>query len=104
MARPRGAHDGGDSATESLPTESVPGASASEKMTMKCHLLQVRWTAAHFDTRKYSILEFANEFMRINAGRGLSVTRETIVVYWTMIIWSFYGDGNTTSNRLKSQV
>ena len=104
MARLRGAHGGGDLATDSPPTESVHGASASEKPIMRCHLVQVRWTAAHFDTFKYSILEFANEFLRINEVRGLSVTRNSIVAYWNLLIWSFYGEGNATSNKLESQV
>ena len=104
MARPRGAHGGGELATDSPLTESVPEASAPKKLTMRCHLIQVRWTATHFDKSKYSILEFANEFLRINEVRGLSVTRDGIVVYWKPIIWSFYGEGNTTSNRLESQV
>ena len=104
MARRHGAHGGGELATESPPTESIPEASASKKLTMRCHLIQVRWTATQFDKSKYSILEFANEFLRINEVRGLSVTRDSIVVYWKLITWNFYGEGNTTSNRLESQV
>ena len=104
MARPRGAHGGGEFATDSPPTESVPGASVPESLTMRCHLHQVRWTAAHFDTLKHSILEFANEFLRTNEVRGLSVTRKSIVDYWNLLVWSFYGEGNMTSNRLESQV
>ena len=104
MARPRGAHGGGELAINSPPTESVHEASASEKLIMRCHLVQVRWTAAHFDTLKQSILEFANEFLRTNEVRGLSVTRKSIVGYWNLLIWSFYGEGNMTSNRLESQV
>ena len=104
MARPCGVHGGGQLVTNSPPTESVPGASAPEKLTMRCHLLQVRWTATHFDTFKYSILEFANEFLRINEVRGLSVTHNSIVGYWNLLVWSFYGEGNTNSNKLESQV
>ena len=104
MARPRGAQGGGELAIDSRPTESAPEASAPEKLTMRCHLIQVRWTATHFDKSKYSILEFANEFLRINEVRGLSVTRKSIVGHWNQIVWSFYGEENTTSNRLESQV
>ena len=104
MARPRGAHGGGEFSTDSRLTESVPEASAPEKLTMRCHLIQVRWTATHFDKFNYSILEFANEFLRINEVRGLSVTRKSIVGYWNQVVWSFYGEENTTSNRLESQV
>ena len=104
MAHPRGAHGGEKLATDSHPTESVPEASASQKLTTRCHLIQVRWTATHFDKSKYSILEFANEFLRINAVRDLSVIRKSIVGYCNLLIWTFYGEENVISNRLESQV
>ena len=104
MARPCGAHGGGKLATDSFLTESAPEASASEKLTMCCHRIQVKWTTAHFEALKYSILDFAAEFMHINEVRGYSVTHKVIVCYWNIFVWSLYGDGNTTSDRLESQV
>ena len=104
MVRPRQAHGGGALATDSPPTESIPEASASKKLTARVHLLQVRWTATNFDKFKYTILEFANEFMRINKAQGLSVTHKTIVCYWNLLVWSFYSNGNAISNKLESQV
>ena len=104
MARARGAHGGGELATDSPPTESVPKASDSEKLTTRCHLNQVRWTATHFDKSDYSILDFANEFLRINEVRGLSVTRRSSVAYWNLLVWSTYGEGNKVSNKMESKV
>lgn len=73
-------------------------------LTMECHRVQVNWTKAHFETLKFSIVGFAKDFIHVNQVHGLTVTRKTIIGYWTMLIWNFYGDGNPTSNRLESQV
>lgn len=83
------------------PVSEVP---APQSFTMCSHLVQVNWTKAQFEALKRTIMEFGNDFMHINSLRGLSVTRKSLVTYWNLLVWSFYGEGNVASNRLESQV
>ena len=75
----------------------------AQKPTTTCHLFQVNWRKAHFEKFKCSIVEFAKDLIHINDVRGLSVTHESVRVYWKLLVWSVYGEGNSTCTTLESQ-
>ena len=46
----------------------------------------------YFQDLKYSIMEYAKDFMHVNDVRGHSSTRKSIVGYWNQLIWRFYAE------------
>ena len=102
--RSRGGGLGSAPADYEAQDEPPPEVPAPKKLMMGCHLAQVKWTKAHFETLKCSIIEFSTDFIHINQVRGLSVTRRSVVGYWNQLVWSLYGESNPTCNRLESQV
>ena len=67
-------------------------------------IVQVKWTKAQFEMLNYSIVEFATSFIQANQIRGISVTHKSVVCYWNLLVWTLYGEGSRTGNRLESQV
>lgn len=104
MMRPSSDRGGDAPAFDRPQPEPAPGLPAPQKLTMSCHLVQVKWTKSHFENLKYSIIEYAKDLIHINDVRGFSVTRKSIMGYWNQLIWTLYGEGNATCNRLESQV
>ncbi len=104
MTRPSSGPGEGAPAVDRPQPMPAPGLSAPQNLTMRCHLIQVKWTKSHFENLKYGIIEYAKDLIHINDVRGISVTRKGIMGYWNQLIWALYGEGNTICNRLESQV
>ena len=81
----------GGASTLTRGNDTASEASGTEKPSMRCRLVQVDWTKTKFERSKYTILEFAHQFMQTNRVRGLSVTRKGLVGYRNQLVWSFYG-------------
>lgn len=70
-----------------------------KNLTMGCHLAQGKWTKAHFEALKCSIMEFSNDFIHIHLLRGFSVTRRSVVGYWNEFI-CFYSVLERMDNKM----
>ena len=50
-------------------------------------------------------MESTNDFIQTNQSCGLFVTRKGVVVgYGDLLVWTLYGAGSKTGNKLESQV
>ena len=104
MTRAHSGRDEDDLIAKDSQYEPAPKAHSPEILEMDCHLIQMNWTKEHFEKFRCTIIGFSNNFMHENQVNGLSVTRDSVVVYWLLLVWSLYGEGNATCTVLEAQV